>query len=270
MAISPEDFTIETFRELKGFSGNIHRLLGKDAIQLKLYYEGTVTQIDLFVNNCEFWNEFKKKYTNYDSIYLEKFGSQLWARDQERPQSLNKKTYDSFINKLFRLSILEKKINDIETLKQYLSINHWPSIINDHVRTQLIVKFLDGSIYLEEVLSNLASYYNLKFKSEFKSKERGYHAIHCYVDIPMSLSDINYSPASHIISFEIQISTQLQEMIYQITHPFYETQRVELTNQKEMPWQWDYDKQEFAVGHIGHIIQYLEGTLVNMRNTHLK
>ncbi len=63
---------------------------------------------------------------------------------------------------------------------------------------------------------------------------------------------------------ELQITTQLQEVLRQFSHEFYEKMR--MTNkQSEIPWQWRYKEDEFFANYLGHMLHNIEGMIMDVR-----
>ena len=50
-----------------------------------------------------------------------------------------------------------------------------------------------------------------------------------------------------------------------MTHKAYERRRTRLFTPHNK-WQWDYKSKEFAPNYIGHIIHYVEGTIMDIRD----
>jgi hypothetical protein len=66
---------------------------------------------------------------------------------------------------------------------------------------------------------------------------------------------------------EIQISTQLKEVLRELTHPYHEKRRKSVRKPSDK-WQWDYACDEFVPNYLGHLLHYVEGMLMQMRDRH--
>ena len=64
---------------------------------------------------------------------------------------------------------------------------------------------------------------------------------------------------------EIQITTQVQELILNLLHKYYERRRNKIEPDN---WQWDHASDEFATNYLGHILHYVEGMIVEVRERH--
>ena len=67
------------------------------------------------------------------------------------------------------------------------------------------------------------------------------------------------------IPIEIQITTQLQDVIRKLLHIYYEERRKKIT-EDDIKWQWDYKSDEFVANYLGHILHYVEGMIMDVRS----
>ena len=66
------------------------------------------------------------------------------------------------------------------------------------------------------------------------------------------------------VSIEIQITTQLQEVIRKLLHKYYEDRRKRII-EEDIKWQWNYKSDEFIANYLGHILHYVEGMIMEIR-----
>ena len=97
-----------------------------------------------------------------------------------------------------------------------------------------------------------------------EAREEGYYAAHLYVQREFEIPRIDWDTDKVDISIEIQVTTQLQDAIRKLLHKHYEERRKQVTDD-DMKWQWDYKSDEFAANYLGHILHYVEGTIVEIR-----
>jgi ppGpp synthetase/RelA/SpoT-type nucleotidyltranferase len=104
----------------------------------------------------------------------------------------------------------------------------------------------------------------LPFQVDFEAREEGYYAAHVYTQYPCQIPKEDWDVEKVEAIVEIQITTQLQEVIRRLLHKYYEARR---GGAKEVgvKWQWDYDSDEFAANYLGHILHYVEGMIVDIR-----
>lgn len=68
---------------------------------------------------------------------------------------------------------------------------------------------------------------------------------------------------------EVQLTTQLQEVLYDLTHGLYEELRIKI-EEPIAPWQWDYSSPRFKPSYMGHTLHMLEAIILEVRNWNTK
>ena len=58
---------------------------------------------------------------------------------------------------------------------------------------------------------------------------------------------------------------QIKDVIKELTYKYYEKRRMRLSPSDEK-WQWNYKSEEFAPNYIGHILHYVEGAIMEIRD----
>ena len=109
---------------------------------------------------------------------------------------------------------------------------------------------------------------NCGFRFDYEAKEKGYYAIHAYIDFESEVENINWDTRKINISIEIQITTQIQDTIKKLTHEYYQKHRSSIQNET-LAWQWNYKSDDFALNYMGHILHYLEGMIMEIRDKNL-
>jgi ppGpp synthetase/RelA/SpoT-type nucleotidyltranferase len=184
------------------------------------------------------------------------------------PPELKTKPFDSFLNKTFRKNV----VNNIKWPEPpdggWILPNNWFQHINDMVRTYLVVKYLDGVNFLVSNLEELCYETECPCKVDYEAKQEGYYAAHVYVSFTCDIPRPDWDTKKEAILFEIQITTQLQEVIRRLLHKYYERRRAEVSK-ADITWQWDYKSEEFAANYLGHILHYVEGMIMDVRDKKL-
>jgi hypothetical protein len=227
------------------------------------YYESVAKKICDSFKHLNFWKTINSEMKNWDQKYHLNTTYKLFEHDQI--PELKIKPYSSLINKTFRKNILENENWPDNPQGEWLTPENWYSRINDIVRTVFVVKYLDGVGHLSDRIKKIAEDNGHEFHVDFEAKEEGYYAAHIYIgfncEIPKEDWDTDVIPTI----VELQVTTQLQEVIRRLLHKYYEKKRI--TNEdKKIKWQWEYDSQEFSAGYLGHILHYVEGMIVDIRN----
>lgn len=234
----------------------------------KLTYDENVKKIKKIVKNSDFWEELSKniKNQNYDEEYQSLTGEPgeyyLWRTPNESPPKLHKKPYESLILKTFRKNVLNNSHWPQPPEGGWILPENWFNKINDITRTSLVVKYLDGIDFMLEKIKDLCTKNNMDYECTFEAKEVGYYAAH--IHIKFNLPKWVLGKPGITIS-EIQITTQLQEVIRKLLHNYYKKNRRKIKSTETEMWQWKYDTEEFTVNYLGHILHYAEGAIMKIR-----
>jgi len=127
-----------------------------------------------------------------------------------------------------------------------------------------VVKYLDGVDFLVAAMQSTCADSKLDSRQYFEAREEGYYAAHFYVYREFEIPKITWDTQKVTTSIELQITTQLQEAIRQLTRKYYEERRQRL-KAPDTKWQWDYTSEEFVPNYLGHILHYLEGMIMEVR-----
>lgn len=223
----------------------------RDAI--KMQFEASPFWVELKNKLGEFQFDYKSKNKNYNLLmHLE-------------PPKVKEKSYESFFLKTFRKNILENEDPFNEPNDGWIFPDNWYSKIKDVVRTCFTVKYLDGAEYLANKIQSVCNEQNIEYVTSFEAKEEGYYAVHMSVLQEFDITDQTGVQRKIKVWIEIQITTQLQEVIRQLLHNHYEENR-EKSVQEDVKWQWNYKSSEFAANYLGHILHYVEGMIVEIRD----
>lgn len=229
----------------------------------RFYYETITKQLKTDFENSVFWNKVMSELIEINDKYLVKKGVHLLI-PTNRP-IIFIKPLDSLIIKVYRKNILNNDNFPAPPINGWITPENWLTQINDIIRTTLTVKYLDGVPFIINEIDTIAKEQNLKFGSSFEAREEGYYAAHGGVMHKFSIPDQNFSPTSIEMNIEIQVTTQIQEIIKTLLHKHYEEKRkVELP--KDYKWQWDYKCPEFIPNYLGHIVHYVEGMIIEIRD----
>jgi hypothetical protein len=180
------------------------------------------------------------------------------------PPTLESKPFESFFIKTFRRNVLANARWNSPPDGGWILPNTWFTQINDIVRGRLLVKYLDGVTFLATKLEALATAAGLPFRATFEAKEEGYYAAHLYITPTFDVPGFKWDSQALPISVELQVATQLQDVIWRLTHSYYEQRRTSVAP-PDIKWQWDPSCQEFVPNYLGHILHYVEGMIMEVR-----
>lgn len=226
------------------------------------YYTSVTGAISRTIKNSPFWQSLTSDFKRIGQDYYVKQGYDLFISDP--PHILHIKPHDSFIKKTYRLNVLHNEKWDQCPTEGWILPGNWYSRINDVIRTYFVVKYLDGVKFLSDCVESHAAVFGLPYKVDYESKEEGYYAAHGYTALECEVPNEDWDTRRVTTTLEIQISTQLQDVIRSLLHKYYEDRRMKQI-EEEIKWQWDYTSDEFSANYLGHILHYIEGMIMEIR-----
>lgn len=226
------------------------------------YYDSVASRIKLDFAKSDFWILLTKNLREYEGEYLVKKGYHLLTPIL-KPE-LYIKPFDSFLLKTFRKNIIENKRWPDEPKGGWVLANNWYSRINDIIRTLFEVKYLDGVEFMISKIKSICEERSMEYKISLKATEEGYYAAHLYIRKEFEIPKVNWDTERVDVLIEIQITTQIQEVIRKLLHKYYEDKRKRL-EKEDIKWQWNYKSDEFVANYLGHILHYVEGMIMEIR-----
>ena len=226
------------------------------------YYESVASRIKFDLEKSDFWIQLTENLREYDGEYLAKTGYHLLTHGFKL--ELHIKPFDSFLLKTFRKNIIENKCWPDEPKDRWVLPNNWYSRINDIIRTLFEVRYLDGVEFMIGKVKSICEEHGMGCKVSFEATEEGYYAAHLYIRKEFEIPKVTWDTERIDISIEIQITTQIQEVIRKLLHKYYEHTRKRL-EKEDIKWQWNYKSDEFVANYLGHILHYVEGMIMEVR-----
>lgn len=234
----------------------------------QLQYTQLITYIKLTIEQSAFFLDLQKSLSSWNHEYINQTSHPLLMNDELA--GLNSKPYNSVLDKIYRLSILQNPHYPNPPTLDWRSQNKtgWITLttlfddLNDLVRTKISCKFIDGPELLAKKIQALASRHDLICFYSSKNHDDGYYAYHAYVKHPMELY-INGSTIKIEPLLEIQISTQLKDVMYEILHNFYAEDR---SKSSPKDWKWDIGTPKFRSGFLSHTLHLIEAMIVDLRD----
>lgn len=229
----------------------------------KTYYDTVTLRAAADFCASDFWQSLLSHLGHINQEYY--MSTNYYLLIGSSPPELQTKPFDSFLLKTFRQNVLSNSNWPEPPDSGWVLPKNWFSRINDTVRTYFVVKYLDGVNFLAEKCAERATAASYDSRVDFEAKEEGYYAAHFYVTFPCEVPRKDWDTKDETISVEIQITTQLQEVIRRLLHKYYEQRRAERPT-PNVKWQWDYRSDEFAANYLGHILHYVEGMIMDVRD----
>jgi len=226
------------------------------------YYKSVTSRIKQDLEKSVFWIQLTENLKEYDGEYLTETGYNLFNHGFEL--ILHEKSFDSFLLKTFRKNIIENKCWPDEPKDRWVLPNNWYSRINDIIRTLFEVKYLDGVDFMIGKVKSICEERSMECKASLEATEEGYYAAHLYIRKKFEIPKVTWDTEWVDVSIEIQITTQIQEVIRKLLHKYYEYKR-KILEKEDIKWQWNYKSDEFASNYLGHILHYVEGMIMEIR-----
>ena len=230
--------------------------------RMQIHYEATVAKMKRDLEMSHFWQQLTKNLHEHNDQYLIETGYPLLVYPDTVPE-LKMKPWESFVDKTYRENVVKNRNWPSAPEGNWILPSNWYTHINDILRTMIVVKYLDGVAFLVDKLKSLcgANYDHC----DWEAKEEGYYAVHLYrkdeFEIPAGFDTEKVS-----VLIEIQITTQIQEVIRKLLWEYYERSRSNILPSPEIVWQWEWKSEEFMVNYLGHILHYVEGMIMEIRD----
>jgi len=237
----------------------------------QVYYDSVANKVKRDLQASDFWIQLVENLLAFDHEYQIQTGYQLFMPKNPNlfEPELVLKTFDSFLLKTFRKNILENELWPNEPKNGWVLPSNWFSRINDIVRTLFVVKYFDGVDFVIGKIGSCCKQHNMNCEISFEAREEGYYAAHLYTRQMFEIPKIDWDTERVEFSIEIQITTQLQEVIRKLLHKYYERKRKAIVIPTEK-WQWNYKCDEFSTNYLGHILHYVEGMIMEIREKQKK
>ena len=229
---------------------------------IESHYESVTRDVKEQLKCSRFWENIVTKLKESEEEYQRKTDGYELFKDLTEPE-IKTKPYKSLIEKTFRKNILNNSNWPKAPKEGWVLPENWLSNINDVVRTTFVVKYLDGVEFLMNKLILNCESCGLVCEKSWEARDEGYYALHMNIRQDYLIREMDWNKKPKNISFEIQITTQLQEVIRRLLHEYYEEKRTE--NVTDEKWQWNYRSDEFSTNYLGHILHYVEGMIMDIR-----
>jgi hypothetical protein len=194
--------------------------------------------------------------TDYDLFYSQDGFNPKWM---EKPVA-------SAVEKCFRANVLHNEIWPAPPSEGWICPDNWFFRLNDNLRTSISVRYLDGVITVVDALTACLDSQGITPTVEMQARSHGYYGAHFGFTHTFSVPGPSWDMVEVEIPIEIQVRTDLQAAIVQMTHKYYESRRMKDNEESDEVWQWKYDSQEFIPNYLGHILHYLEGMIMEVRD----
>jgi ppGpp synthetase/RelA/SpoT-type nucleotidyltranferase len=227
-------------------------------------YASNLINIQNFLNDTQFFKDIDAKFKSWAEEYQKTKFSQLFMADS-LSIVLDKKPYKSMIDKTFRYNVLWNKNFPDAPDKGWITLDNIYSNINDIIRTIIVCKFIDGPQFVTEKLKGYSDELGLVAYYYTQERDEGYYAYHNYVWFDVEILDTDWKSHKDKIRLEIQVTTQLQEILKELTHQYFEESRLDPASY-DQKWKWEFSTGKFKAGYMSHTLHLLESIIVDLRD----
>lgn len=189
------------------------------------------------------------------------------ARHQPPDLKFVEKPYDSLIDKIFRLNCNWNKAFPKKPKDGWVACSDAFERIDDLIRTTIICRYIDGPELVCERLIALAKKVDLEASTLPKATDEGYYAHHVTLKFPFDLLARDNSAKTVTTRAEIQVTTQMQDVLKDLTHKYYKKRRIEAPPLRAVSTRWDFRSEDFRATYLGHTLHLIEGVVAELRET---
>jgi ppGpp synthetase/RelA/SpoT-type nucleotidyltranferase len=219
--------------------------------------------------SSDYWREVSMRLDDWAETYRKETKAALFLSPPTLPK-LASKPWQSFMSRTWRENVSTNENWPKPPKGGWWLPDNWFERAWDVVRTRLIVRYMDGVRMLASELVECAEAPPLELpaRDEPEAKLNGYYAFHVYVrqtfevveeDTPLECE----SKLRRSSEVEIQVMTQLAEVISELTHTYYENSR--LAAPGVIPPLWDEDIDEAQAIALSHQSSAIELQVMSLR-----
>lgn len=231
--------------------------------RLRSVYDTNSQNILNRVNQHPFFAHFSQNTEAWNVEYEKQTRSKLFTSNGE--PKLTTKVYESVVEKTFRRNILLNNNFPDPPDTGWLNYDSVYEHFNDLVRGSLVCRFIDGPAFVANAIVAYAEECGLESRQYSHERDDGYYAYHVYVKFPISIFDLKFEKAEKMVEVEIQLTTQLQEVLRSLTQRHYEAERL-IPNPDRGKWKWEFSSSRFKVGYLSHTLHLLESVILEARD----
>lgn len=233
----------------------------------RAHYDTVLMKVRDQFCSSDLWRRIVDDLRREESAYYARTGYHLLANSE--PPTFLLKQFEPFLLKTFRKNVIENANFPDEPRGGWITPGNWFTRVSDAVRTMIVVKYLDGVEIVLNSIRRTCKELSAGFTSAVEARDEGYYAAHAYIEFPCTIINMAWENEDISAKVEIQVTTQLKEVIKNLTHVYYEERRMDSSGKKSRKWQWDYESDQFVAGYLGHILHYVEGMIMDIRKRQL-
>jgi hypothetical protein len=227
-----------------------------------LLYATNVQAIATAAKEQAFFRDLPSILEDLGRSFLRDTGARLFAQS-DAELSLKTKPFGSALEKSFRANVIRNKRFPDAPDSGWVTPEHWYTKLNDLVRGTLVCSYVDALPWLANRLKLEAASRGLEIVFNPEVRDEGYYAFHVYARLPRIVLQTRQGEAEvEGALVEIQLTTQLQDALREVTHFHYERRRLD-----GLPpdWKWQHDRPQFRASYISHALHLVDALIVELR-----
>lgn len=232
-----------------------------DATAEAAQYERVTSAVKRQVLAGRYWRRIDERLPELASTYYVRTGFQLGVA---HAPELKEKSWQAFWLKTFRRNVTENARWPRPPTGGWLTPANWYTQIGDTVRTRMVVRYLDGVDLLVDELASAAVGTPLKAKATYQATRDGYYAAHLALSGRFIVPRPTFDTERTRVRIEVQVTTQVKDVIQELLHKFYEERRLRLTAASVLS-EWDYLSDAFRSTYLGHLAHHMEAEIMQLR-----
>jgi len=226
-----------------------------DARRAQLWYDDLLSSKMAEIRNGPFSRSVLSNISAWANEYSSRFS--LLRDPPPTELAFAPKPFLSVVNKLYRYNVLLSPASPVKFADCLAELD-------DLVRLTIVCRYGDGPEFLVSKLHSLALGMGLNPQTKKRADDFGYYAIHFTFHTPIDVLSFETREVLSIsLKVEMQLTTQLQASLRDLTHELYEVRR--LAPKPDNDWKWDFANPLFQPSYTGHTLHLLEGLLLAMK-----
>lgn len=243
-------------------------------------YQSYVTRAQLEVQNSGFYDLLVALHDRlaHEFVAGKIRAIESWANGESEFRIVPK-TWDSLIDKLYRINIeenrvfsnpplaptLEERVAGTDPQRQrWITPDVAHEVVDDLLRTKFVVPFVDGVVQVGDEIIRAIDKCGLRRFKRFHAKDTGYHARHYYILLPVP-GDSNVPETT--VALEVKVLTKMQDQLGELTHILYEKHRTgEVKLEKKRKLAWQLATPDFRAAYLGHSGHFLEAAICDLKD----
>lgn len=226
------------------------------------HYETVTNQVLDSLLKSALWDDITKQIREINARYKIEKSFDLLAAEPK----LIKKPWKSFLEKTYRKNILTNELYPNPPEDGWLMPPRWHFNIKDVVRTSIVIRYLDGIKIILDALTKIGADRDIYCTFDLDARIQGYYAAHFYYKVKCNHYTVDHDDAENEFFLEIQVTTQIKEIIKSLLHNIYKEERLGPSARSLSQLAWDYQHPSFVPAYLAHLLHYVESMIIQARD----